>query len=117
MEVELADSKAIEGENTMKVEVKGSPSANKEDIGDQDTNKLNEEKNNSPNNNVTAARQRSSLGKLILDVDKGFLKDEKDFQGTGNDNIQDKDILMRAEEEIKLMHPYKKLGKFIINIL
>ncbi len=54
------------------------------------------------------------LGKMILDVDKGFLVDEKEFDGMGNDNILDKDVFARLEEEVHLMHPVKKNSKIIL---
>jgi hypothetical protein len=51
------------------------------------------------------------LGKMILDVDKGLLVDEKEFDGMGNDNIRDSDIFDRVEEEVNMMHPGRKNSK------
>jgi hypothetical protein len=47
---------------------------------------------------------------MILDVDKGFLVDEKDFDGMDNDNIRDPDIFDKLEEEVNIMHPVLKKG-------
>jgi hypothetical protein len=48
------------------------------------------------------------LGKMILDVDKGFLVKEKEFDGSANDNLEDQEIFLKLEEEVRYQHPIKK---------
>jgi hypothetical protein len=50
---------------------------------------------------------------LELDVEKGFLVDEKLFSGTANDNLEDPEVLKQLIEEVKLMHPRIKRSKII----
>ncbi len=52
------------------------------------------------------------LGRMILDVDKGFLVKEKEYDGAANDDIEDPEIFHRLEDEVKLQHPIKDLKTY-----
>jgi hypothetical protein len=54
------------------------------------------------------------LGKMILDVDKGFLVKEKEYDGSANDDLEDQEIFLKLENEVRLQHPikYYKDGRY-----
>jgi hypothetical protein len=55
------------------------------------------------------------LGKMILDVDKGFLVDEKAYDGAGNDDIDDPEVYQKLVEEVQMQHPQRQMkdGGFV----
>jgi hypothetical protein len=61
------------------------------------------------NSNEKRLEDEELLGKMILDVDKGLLVNEKEYDGAANDDIDDAEIFQKLEEEVELQHPKKKL--------
>jgi hypothetical protein len=62
-----------------------------------------------PDSSEKKLEDEELLGKMILDVDKAFLVDEKAFSGAANDDIEDPEVYQKLVEEVQLQHPQRKM--------
>lgn len=49
---------------------------------------------------------------MILDIDKRLLVDEEEFDGLGNDDINNDDTYKTLLEDVEMLHPHTKSGKY-----
>jgi len=52
------------------------------------------------------------LGELVVDVDKGLLVNQNEFEGIDKQDLNDPEVFKRLEEEVDHLHPRKETGKY-----
>jgi hypothetical protein len=77
--------------------------------------------NNKPNRPIIRdpieEEMKEYVGELVVDVDKGLLVNENEFEGIDNQDLNDQEVLKRLEEEVDHLHPRKELGKNHIDLI